>query len=248
MIVTCYLDESATDGGTPQAVVGGLQMNESHFLGFDPAWRSMLHELGLEPVLHMKDFGRHGRFSDKSPDDRRLIFERAVTLINKHKIYSFAATLEASQYKAIIGGTLRGNFSIYGMCFVGTVLGNHLFAEQNGYLQDIPFLLDAGNPNAEHVRLAHVGLLELQATGQHPLNLGGLTFDDDRRVTPLQAADVVCWAVRRKATGYPFNDGYEPLLGILNDPAHSELPLPIDVMRGLNEEIERQAESGTTAV
>jgi hypothetical protein len=62
MMVTCYLDESATDGGTPQAVVGGLQMNESHFLGFDPAWREMLHDFGLEPALHMKDFGPHGRF------------------------------------------------------------------------------------------------------------------------------------------------------------------------------------------
>ncbi len=40
MIVTCYLDESATDGGTPQAVVGGLQMNQAHFIGFDREWRA----------------------------------------------------------------------------------------------------------------------------------------------------------------------------------------------------------------
>jgi hypothetical protein len=35
LVVTCYLDESATDGSTPTAVVGGLLVNSSHFLGLD---------------------------------------------------------------------------------------------------------------------------------------------------------------------------------------------------------------------
>ena len=243
MIVTCYLDESAVDGGTPRAVVGGLHMNESHFLGFDPAWRSMLSELGLCPALHMKDFGQHGRFASMPPEQRRVLFDRAASLVNRHKVYSFAATLDATQYRAIIGRTLGKRFSIYGMCFVGAVLGNYLLAKQNGYPHKIPFMLDAGNPNAEHVREAHKGLLEMQTSGHHPLNLGGLSFDDDEAITPLQAADVVCWAVRRKATGKPFVAGFEPLLGILDDPAHVEFALPLDVMRDLNQAIE----SGTIA-
>jgi hypothetical protein len=73
------------------------------------------------------------------------------------------------------------------------------------------------------------------------MNLGGLTFEDDQSITALQAADLVCWAVRRRATGYPFTNGYEPLLDILRSEAHSEAPIPVDAMLDINEAVERRA-------
>lgn len=57
LAVNCYLDESATDGGTPSAVVGGLVLNSSQLDHLDIEWSAMLHDFDLSPGLHMKDFG-----------------------------------------------------------------------------------------------------------------------------------------------------------------------------------------------
>lgn len=53
------------------------------------------------------------------------------------------------------------------------------------------------------------------------LGLGSLTFDKDDCVPALQAADVIAWAVRRRATGYEFNAGFEPIEATLNERGHT---------------------------
>jgi hypothetical protein len=232
LAVTCYLDESATDGSTPTAVVGGLLVNSSHFFGLDPKWRAMLDEFHLWPGLHMKDFGRNNRFGGMPREMRRAILTRAVDIIKAHNICTLAATLEYGQYKAILPATVRRGMSAYGLCFIACVLGNHQIAEGNKYDKRIAFIVDSGNTYAEHVFFAHQGLVEIQ-TEEDFLNLGSLTFDKDDNVSALQAADVVCWAVRRRASGYPFSNGFEPLEGILNDQAHNEADFSEIAMREL---------------
>jgi hypothetical protein len=237
MVVTCYLDESAVDGSTPDAVVGGLQMNESRRSSFDALWRSLLHDFKLGSALHVIAFGQDGPYGPRSVDERRRIFESAVKLINEHKIYSFAAMLNADQYKSIIDGATGSRFSIYAMCFVAAVCGNRLLAEKNNFTDRIPFLLDAGNAKAGHIRQAHAGLLEMQTSGQQSFSLGSLTFDDDRNVTPLQAADLVCWTVRRRASGKSFL-GYEPLEQLLDPSAHITAEIQADVLKGIRNELD----------
>jgi hypothetical protein len=121
LIVTCYLDESATDGSTPTAVVGGLLTNSSYFVGLDEKWSAMLDddEFSLRPGLHMKDFGRHGRFANMLPAKRSKIFTRAVEIIKEHNICTIAVTLEHDQYRAIVPHVVRRSMSAYGLCFIG---------------------------------------------------------------------------------------------------------------------------------
>jgi hypothetical protein len=57
------------------------------------------------------------------------------------------------------------------------------------------------------------------------MNVGSLTFDDDKLWTPLQAADVIAWASRVKAQGDQLTNGYEPLTGLF-DEAHIQEPYP----------------------
>ncbi len=223
LAVTCYLDESATDRGTPTAVVAGLLINKSHFIGLDKKWNAMLDEFGLRPGFHMKDFGLHGRFADMSPETRRRIFDRVLQIIRDHNICTLAVTLEHAQYRAVFPEDSERAMSQYGLCFIACVIGNHQIAAGNAYAKRVAFVVDSGNPYAEQVRLAHKDITRVQADG-HFLNLGSLTFDLDDHITALQAADAVCWAVRRRAAKYPFVDGFEPLEGILDNQAHNQTP------------------------
>lgn len=217
--VNCYLDESATDGGTPEAVVAGVLMDRDRFLAFDAEWKGFLAKHNLSPAFHMKDFGFHGRLGGIGPDERRAIFSDAVAIINRHKIYSVAATVNNEDYRRYLDKRIRDVMSVYGLCFILSAYSNHLRAVHNKYEKNIGFLLDSGNPYADHVREAHSTLLVWQKS--EPLHAGSLTFASDEDVSALQAADLVAWSVRRRLVNGKFENGFEVLLEIF-DEAHSE--------------------------
>src|SRR5947209_7929215 len=85
---TCYLDESATDGATPTAVVGGLVLDRTNFLRLNTKWNRMLNKFNLHPALHMTDFGKNGRFGSTPASMRRKVFSCAAKIIIDHNIFT----------------------------------------------------------------------------------------------------------------------------------------------------------------
>jgi hypothetical protein len=217
--VNLYLDESATDGGTPEAVVAGILTNRAGFLGLDESWKECLASHKLK-ALHMKDFGQHGSLAALQAEGRKAIFSDAVSIINKYKLYSVGASITYAKYMEKLSPAIRDAMSVYGFCFILSAYAEHLRAVHNKYDKNIGFILDFGNPYAAHVLEAHAALKRWQDT--KPLNVGSLKFEDDKVVSALQAADLVAWSVRRRLTKSPFGNGFEPLLGIFDD-AHSEV-------------------------
>jgi hypothetical protein len=116
--VRLYMDESGTkDPNTPQAIVGGMIINYSHFLHFESAWDEMLENHGIIAPLHMKEFGPHGRLGKISKCCRRKLFLEVAELINSHKIASISACVTNSAYEAVMIPEAKDVFSVYGMCF-----------------------------------------------------------------------------------------------------------------------------------
>lgn len=117
----------------------------------------------------------------------------------------------------------------YGACFLLAAVIGHKVADNSDYRKRIPFVMDAGNPYAEHVRNAHQTALTFQQ--KRFLNMGSLSFEDDERVLPLQAAEAVSWTVRRRLTG-KFANGFDPLQNLL-DRSHVEHEFADDYMAEL---------------
>lgn len=113
--VTFYLDESATDGGTPDAVVAGVLLNESHFDALDKRWKKLVADHHLGTSLHMKDFGKHGKHANLSEPEREAIFSDVVPIINTCKIYSIAATLTVAEYNSHFNPELKEEMGLYGI-------------------------------------------------------------------------------------------------------------------------------------
>lgn len=177
----------------------------------------------------MKDFRRpDGRLADISDERRRALFVDATAAINKHKVYSVASTLTTADYRKYFGAPhLKQTMGFYGICFMLALRLNYEIAAANQYTGRIPLLLDGGNEYAGQVREAHAVSQEIDFP-----NAGSLTFDDDRLVNALQAADVITWASRVRAMGEPFSAAYEPLSGLF-DPAHEERRFPEDMIAKL---------------
>jgi hypothetical protein len=219
--VTLYLDDSGSedDPGTPNVILGGVLMEFSHFEHFEDAWDRMLDQHGIVPPLHMAEFGPSGRFSGMSACCRHELFLEVAELINSHKLFSIAAKMTNAEYKAILSKTIGRKFSVYGLCFNLAVMMNHKLAEANSYAGKIPFMMDAGHPDAEHVRQAHAFMLK-EFQRDMFLHLGGLDFEDDRDFGVLQAADVIAWGVRRRASKKPFTYAFDPVEPVIAEANH----------------------------
>jgi len=192
-----------------------MLINYSHFLHFEDEWDKILESHGIATPLHMKEFGKNGRLGKISQCCRRELFLELSQLINSHKVGSLSATLTNADYEKYIPKEARDIYSAYAMCFDLALMMNHKLAEAAHYEKKIPFILDTGNPYANHVRVAHKAALEMQKT-EGFLHVGGLYFDDDAEFGSLQAADVIAWTIRRLASGFRLPPGMEPLTSIIS--------------------------------
>jgi hypothetical protein len=236
--VRFYMDESGSRD-TPKAVVGGIVINFSDFLVFEKSWEQMLFDRGIIAPLHMKEFGPNRRFGSMSEQSRRELFSEAAGIINGNKIITIAAQLTISEYESCLPEKVKDKFSVYGMCFNLAAMANHKMAEANNYLGRIPFILDVGNPYADHVRKSHKALLGLQKEGPF-LHAGGLYFDDDSVFGILQAADIVAWGARRKASGQHFPSGMEPIKSIfVPEDGHTDVEWKPEWLRDLGDNLGR---------
>jgi len=218
--VTCYLDESATDGSTPAAVVGGVLLNNSQHRKFVADWRAMLNLFELWPGLHMKEFGPDKRLGARTSLEKFAICQRAVEIIEANKIFSMACSLDNDVYGRTVSKLTKRWHSQYQLCFINVVLVNRKKAKVSNYGGPISYVMDCGNPNAEHVRRAFHEMKELSTEVPTFFNLGTLRFENDEREFGLQAADIVCWAVRRYLTGSSFLSQYAPIAKMLRGESH----------------------------
>jgi hypothetical protein len=216
--VRLYMDESGgTDPNTPHAVVGAFLIQRSRFLTFEGRWERMLARHGINPPLHMKEFGRpHGRFASMPDECRNELMIDAVSLIETYKVGSLSVSLSNQDFERLVTEEVRNLFGVYAMCFMWAALLTHVLAKRAKFMHRIPYILDSGNPHASHVRAAHASMMYMQKLGTF-LNVGGLLFEDDELFGSLQAADVIAWGARKRAGGISIPYPFDPINQIFDD-------------------------------
>jgi hypothetical protein len=221
-VLRMYADESGGDDpGTPHAVIGGLLVNRKKALDFEEKWDQLLQGYGISPPLHMKEFGKDGRFGKMSRCCRKQLIDEAVGLILSHRTGGQSVSLNNQEFKANFPKEVRKEFGLYGMCFTLFSMMTHHTAIQNNYPLPIPYILDDGNSYKHHVVSGHASVMLIQRQGM-PLHMGSLTFDDDAVWGLLQAADLIAWGARRRATKLPLNGVFESIKKVF-DEYHTEV-------------------------
>jgi len=227
--VTCYLDESGTHGDSPKVIVAGLVLNFYNYLSFDVVWNNMLSQFNIKVPLHMKEFGRHGKLGFLDYTKRFKLFDQVEKIINLFKTHSVAFILDQAMLSDLMDPRIIKINGPYGMCFMGCA---HMVLEQAEYQQyrkRIAFLLEAGNEHAEHIRVAHQSMIEMGK------NVGTLAFEP-KRISALQAADVIAWGARRRAIGDPIGKGFQPISKIF-DENHIQSQWEESWLKNLNDSI-----------
>jgi len=220
--VRCYLDESGTHDQSPYTVVAGLCLNRNSFISLGKLWNELLRDMQIKPPVHMKEFGRpNGRLGYLTDAQRYLLFANITAIINSHKVYSIAATMDQKQFKEICRLHPKKEMSSYGMCFVLCAYINHKQAEYKKYSHNIAFLMSEISEHKGQILATHAEMKECQKT--NPFHMGSISFDDPINVPALQAADIIAWGVRKRLMEESFNQGFEYIEKIF-DENHLEYP------------------------
>ncbi|MGO9176959.1 MAG: DUF3800 domain-containing protein [Desulfobaccales bacterium] len=210
MAVTCYLDESGTTPSEPNAVVAGLVMPRNNLLLFDVVWEGILAQYKIKVPLHMKEFGKHGKLGHLDYRARFALFTKLVGAINCYKTHSVAATLSYEEFNNIVPDKAKRYIGVYGICFM--LASNLCFcqAKLSNYDGEIAFFLEQGARHSGHILNAHNAMLQIQKDKELPINVGPIAFGP-KKISVLQAADIIAWAVRRRVSELPIGKGFQPI-------------------------------------
>jgi hypothetical protein len=215
LAVACYLDESGIDQHNPLAVMAGIVLRRERFIRFDSDWNDILSKFKIDPPIHMKEFGKHGRHGHLDYPTRNELFTELAYIINRYKIHSVAVTLNHEQYNKMLSDKTKKEVSIYGLCFMLCAHQCFAMTQVNHYYGRMAFLMEEGNEFAEDVRRAHKGMMKMRKEGATYISDGSLTFEP-KELSPLQAADIIAWGVRRKVSNVPIIKGFEPIVRIFD--------------------------------
>jgi len=231
--VVCFLDESATDAkDTHFAVLAGGVLNRSDLPTFELEWREMLRRHGVTDGLHMVDLGPGGKYPELVGDRCCVMLTEAVAIINKFRIFTFAATWHNRKHELLFSASMRQRFlSVYGLLFMMAVEINRGSGKHAGYEKRIDYVLDDGNQFKGQVDEMHNSISTLTELFEH--KVGSLTFKSDSEQPALQAADMIAWSVRRRLAGKPLVGVHQPL-NALFDQFFTHSPAPDRVVRQMS--------------
>lgn len=232
LAVCCYLDESGIDQHNPHAVVAGIVLRQERWIRFDSDWNDILAKFKIDGPIHMKEFGKHGRHGHLDYPTRSELFTELAYVINRYKIHSVAVTLDHEQYNKKLCDKKKKEVSLYALCFMLCAHQCFAMAQFNHYYGRMAFLIEEGNEFAEHVRRAHAGMIQMRKEGRIYISDGSLTFEP-KELSPLQAADIIAWGVRRKISNIMIIKGMEPINKIFED-KHIQNQYTEDLLKFIN--------------
>jgi hypothetical protein len=143
---------------------------------------------------------RRGEFwgCSKVERDRKVMLLAQV--VKAHALYGLGSFVAHKPYNSIARGALPPTVDHpYWLCFQG-VIGGLLNLYENGLkLEKTDFVFDGQGVGFERrAALMHGGWREMLDEIGGSL-IGTLSFADDQKVPPLQAADLLAWHIRRYA-------------------------------------------------
>jgi len=119
--VTCYLDESATEGQI--ALLGGCVLDWNGFRRLDERWTKMLIPYAAHGItaIHMTDFVRpHGKHAGLYLEFKLHIFTRIVQIIRSLADYTVSVSILVDAFQRVFSKAPSIEIlSPYGMAFIG---------------------------------------------------------------------------------------------------------------------------------
>ncbi len=199
-----YMDDSGSEQSKPDCVVAGFVATVELWEPFSLEWEKVLRESPSIEYFKLSEARSRKNQFDKSRWCQKEINEKLIALaqvIARAKPLLLDAVVPWDDYKRIVTGKVSSQ--IDHPFFVGfhTVIRKMAQARRKGSYHDVvDFIFDEGSPFADQALTFYRKLIEAARLREDTALLDCLgatpVFRDDKKVLPLQAADLVAGHIR----------------------------------------------------
>jgi hypothetical protein len=224
-----FLDESGSFLDHAYVCLAGYASGDTEWEAFIPEWKTLLQKHGL-PALHMKDIVSAYGKSPAAPwpiDKKLAMLEEFIFVIRKHVKAGFGVGLKAAHYRGVVKkleqlGAITKPFQAQVFCFARIIKLAMLHTLLKSSEPFVEIVLD---DSEQYAMKCYSYLSKLkQRNGYVKERISSITFADDSKWYPLQAADILAYAVcneLKKPEGKQWSDS-NLFSGLLKkaDPTH----------------------------
>jgi hypothetical protein len=223
---SAYFDESGTHQQSKVMVICGMVSTVEQWSHFTREWNDLLVEFEIVPPFHMKLYTPSvGQFSKWKGVEtvRKEFLSRAVGIILRRVQYSVSVSLSLPDYDRVIAPDPKASRffgSAYAMSIYQSLYLLDLWWGKYPGTPKIPCIFDRGHSNSSEVlrivnKYSGDPRMEKKA-------LSSVSFVSDDDHSPLQAADLVVWEIRKATVeGKVRRRSFERLLDIPHEWIHA---------------------------
>jgi hypothetical protein len=194
-----YCDDSGSDAGNANLVVAGFSSSVDQWARFDGEWETVLAQNDI-PCFHAKEFddGRRGRgrYAAWGETRRRDFMGQLLGIIVRRTFKSFGVLVNKGAYAATIGGIPKAK-RYFGApySFAGFSCIHMACHWRDVQYENVPllFTFDSGHANEGELKRA------ADAIKKSDRMIIDLATGDDRKLPPLQAADLIAYELFAEA-------------------------------------------------
>jgi hypothetical protein len=182
-----FIDESGKDG--PVFVMGGFIARAEQWAAFNEEWQAILESPPRTDAFHMAQAKWAGQDS-KLP--------KLVEVIKRHAITGIAVTVFNEDYAKAFKGKIASRMDRpYFVIFYWIIVSACFWQLENNLDEKMDFVFDEQDDMAPFIQ-SILGSLISEGPPEIKSRVGVLpVYANDRHVLPLQAADILCWCLRR---------------------------------------------------
>jgi hypothetical protein len=200
VVLKGYCDESGTEKDAKILVVAGLLGSATRWERFETDWKLVLASNHLDYFRAQEFYKRKEQFAlgtdwDSRHKRERLIQQLLQVIQSRETAPSVAlvSLVYLVDHRRIFGKD-RVPSTAYTVGCSGCWLLGSKWAEEQNHKEEIAFFFDIGHKHAGHA-LRSYQQAQQYAPFRQQYRLGGLTFEDDRKLVPLQAADLLAYGM-----------------------------------------------------
>lgn len=199
VVLIGYFDDSV-DGDL--VCMAGYVSTAEKWEEFERRWKQVLAKYGIS-FFHMKEYAhRVGEFSSW-PEERRIsLMKELVVVIQDCVLYGVAVAISAKDYESELPSELKKFLRDPYYLAVYSCLTQSLHYHMSNHAdEEIAFVWDEKSKVAAEMQRIYAAYKSADFIPRREL-LGSLTFADDKKFVPLQAADLLAYEYRKYHEGW----------------------------------------------
>lgn len=238
MVMKAYIDDSGKDD-PPVYVLAGFIARAEQWVGFTDEWADALSRASLSHFKMQDAWTFGGEFKGWPFAERDALLRKLAKIVRRHVLAAISARVAHDDYREVFEGQVTPFIDrAYLFLYWNVMYSAFQWQIDNNFNEPIDFVYDEQVYDADIVNLHFSPFLSTapkpfrSRIGNRPVHA------DDKRVLPLQAADMYAWHLRRlfyeRGRGKRLSTA---ALDTLSEIPHVSTPLSRDVLENANRQL-----------